>query len=144
MFTNDTQGLSLCPYLALEGDLCVCETVVCVWDVVVFHTPAIWLSTTYCLAAGIAGGWHLLLECCWCGRDLWIKKRPVGVRGRCLGLQCCALIQTLCDTMYVSTTFAERRNYVGGDIFTQCLMCVRYTTVCSGERPVVLRYKKNL
>lgn len=51
------------------------------------HLPIL-LSTTYCLAAGIAGGWHLLTERGCCRRDLWAKKRPVGVRDRCLGLQC--------------------------------------------------------
>lgn len=84
----------LCPYLAPGGDLCVCEIVsmkLMFWGVVIHLT--IFLPTTYSLAAGIAGGWHLLPECGWCGRDLWTKKRPVGVRDRCLGLQCCALSQ---------------------------------------------------
>lgn len=114
MFTNYTQGLSLCPHLAPGGDLRVCG--LCFEVLLYFIHLPILLPTSYCLAAGIAGGWHLLPGCSWCGRDLWTTRRPVGVRDRCRGLQCCTLSQILCDILYVSTTFAKRQNYVGSGI----------------------------
>lgn len=66
---------SRCPY----GDLRVSETAVCGFELLLYsHLPTLH-PTTYCLAAGIAGGWHLLPERGWCGRDLWTEHRPVGV-----------------------------------------------------------------
>lgn len=99
------------------------------------HLPIL-LSTTYCLAAGIAGGWHLLTERGCCRRDLWAKKRPVGVRDRCLGLQCWAPSQTLYAILHVCTNFSNRQSYVGSNIFPWRLACVRFSTLCYRERPV--------
>lgn len=118
---------------------------VCLWDcglrfelLLYSHLPTLH-PTTYCLAAGIAGGWHLLPEWGWRERDLWTKKRPVGVRDRCLGLQCCTLSQTLCDILYVFNTFAERQHYVGSGISPWWLVYVRYSTLCSGDRNVGMK-----
>ncbi len=119
----------------------------CLWDcglcfevlLYFIHLPIL-LPTSYCLAAGIAGGWHLQPECSWCGRDLWTMRRPVGVRDRCRDLQCCTLSQILCDILYVSTTFAERQNYVGSSISPWWLVSVRYSILCSGERPVGMKH----
>lgn len=99
------------------------------------HLPIL-LSTTYCLAAGIAGGWHLLTERGCCRRDLWAKKRPVGVRDRCLGLQCWAPSQTLYAILHVCTNFSNRQSYVGSSTFPWRLACVRFSTLCYRERPV--------
>lgn len=99
------------------------------------HLPIL-LSTTYCLAAGIAGGWHLLTERGCCRRDLWAKKRPVGVRDRCLGLQCWAPSQTLYAILHVCTNISNRQSYVGSSTFPWRLACVRFSTLCYRERPV--------
>lgn len=76
--------------------------------------------STYCLAAVIPGGW----------------QRPVNVRGRCLGLQCSRLDQTLCDMLYVYTTFSKRQYNVGSAMSPWWLVCVRYSAHCSRVRHV--------
>lgn len=118
---------------------CVCEADFCFGVPLYFIYRPILLPTTHCLAAGIAGGWHLLPEPGWCGTDLWAKKRPVGVRDRCLGPRWRTLYKTLCDILYVFTTFAERQKYVGSGISPWWLVCVRYSPLCSGERPVGMK-----
>lgn len=100
----------------------------CLWDCALcfevlfyfIHLPIL-QPTTYCLAAGVAGGWHFLLEYIWCGRDLWTRKRPVGVRDRCRGLQCCALSQKLCVIYFMWTPpLTKRQNYLESGLSPSC------------------------
>lgn len=99
-FTVSLHGTKRTPMRLWDCGLC--------FEVLLYsiHLPIL-LPTIRCLAAAIAGGWHFLPARSWCWKDLWTKKRPVGVRDRCRGLQYCAPSQTLSDLPYVCTTFAE-------------------------------------
>lgn len=53
----------------------------------------------------------------------------MGVRDRCLDLQCCTLSRTLCEIPYVFTTFADKQHYVGSGLSYG--WCVSGTVDCA-------------
>lgn len=121
--------------MALKVSSCTTRRPMGLWDwclcfeasLSFIHQP-FFLPTTYCLAAGIAGGWHLL-QLMW--KRLVDQKETNGCERQMLGPAVMRIESNLRDLLFVSNTLAKRHSYVESGIPP---WWVRYNVLCSGER----------
>lgn len=120
-FTVSLHGTKRTPMRLWDCGLC--------FEVLLYsiHLPIL-LPTIRCLAAAIAGGWHFLPARSWCWKDLWTKKRPVGVRDRCRGL---TVLRTESNLEWFTVCLhhlCRGENYVGSGMSPWWLVCVSCST----------------
>ena len=133
MFFLSVITLTVPSWSTRGSDLLGCfarEAVLCFEELLHFtHSPVL-LATTYCLAAGTPGGWHLLQsegdveETRGPSGDLWVWETDAWA------LQCCTLHPTASNIQYELNTSAERQSYVGSGLSPWWVVCVRYCMLC--------------
>lgn len=133
-----SRSLPLSLHNTRRRPLCLWDCGLCFEVLYFIHLPIL-LPTTYCLAAGIAGGWQLLPECGWCGRDLrtkrdlWVWEADAWAYSVAHWVKPCVIY-----CMFLPPLPRDETMWEGG-IFPWWLVCVRYSTLRSGERPVGMK-----